>query len=663
VETGWLFSEKAQAEGLFVAQNLPLLLWSGLAVLTLALLILMRTRWGQAKPLSKCVVLSVFAHILFVAYAYGTRLIFDHPHAQAEIPIRLAMVDTDADSRQPETLPSEQVPWDNFATENGASPSISSPRPQSAEISLPRDSQFVSEPDFDAQLQPEQLQLDEPPRPVPDAPSELRSPADAAPSEVEIESPPVEPPQRVEPLAPVESALPRQVTETPAAMTPAEIRRTAPGELFDEASQIQRLSDLPVTDERSEAIRDQTENTNASDNRFADATGAGRTGINQREGDIPESASPQPAREVGGYRRLGDGALLPELYQLRATEQRDEVAGRYGGNLETEAAVEAALDWLAAHQHEDGRWDASEFGAGHEMRVLGHDRQGVGAEADTGITGLALLALLGAGQTHFEGKYGRNIQHGLEYLLQKQQSDGSLAGDARLFARMYCHGIASLAVSEAYAMTGDYRLQPYTQRAIEYTVRAQHPTTGGWRYQPGDRGDMSQFGWQVMALKSAELAGIKIPGEARAGMLRFLNEVSSGTHGGLASYRRGEQASQTMTAESLACRLFLGQPTNTARHQEAASFLLRQRPGAGPVNLYYWYYATLSLFQLQGDSWQQWNDSLQPELLRLQRKQGDEAGSWDPNTVWGGYGGRVYSTAMAALCLEVYYRYLPLYAE
>ena len=40
---------------------------------------------------------------------------------------------------------------------------------------------------------------------------------------------------------------------------------------------------------------------------------------------------------------------------------------------------------------------------------------------------------------------------------------------------------------------------------------------------------------------------------------------------------------------------------------------------------------------------------------------GQAAGTWDPDPQWGGYGGRVYSTATAALCLEVYYRYLPIY--
>jgi hypothetical protein len=114
-----------------------------------------------------------------------------------------------------------------------------------------------------------------------------------------------------------------------------------------------------------------------------------------------------------------------------------------------------------------------------------------------------------------------------------------------------------------------------------------------------------------------------------------------------------------MTAEALACRLFLEQRDEPAI-REAVAYLMQEPPQDGQANLYYWYYASISLFQLQGDDWQSWNRSLQEQLLRRQRTQAALAGSWDPDTVWGGYGGRVYATALAAMCLETYYRYLPI---
>ena len=118
-----------------------------------------------------------------------------------------------------------------------------------------------------------------------------------------------------------------------------------------------------------------------------------------------------------------------------------------------------------------------------------------------------------------------------------------------------------------------------------------------------------------------------------------------------------------MTAEALVCRQFLGDDRNGRAATEAAQHLMEQLPDDGRVNLYYWYYATLALFQLQDERWPRWNNALKRRLLQSQRSAGELAGSWDSNTVWGNYGGRAYTTALATLCLETYYRFLPLYGD
>jgi hypothetical protein len=227
---------------------------------------------------------------------------------------------------------------------------------------------------------------------------------------------------------------------------------------------------------------------------------------------------------------------------------------------------------------------------------------------------------------------------------------------------MYCHGIATLALSEAYALSGDERLLPALKRALDFTIESQH-AGGGWRYQPYDSGDISQFGWQLMALKSAELGGIPIPDRTRSRMARFLADCSPDRTPGLAAYRPGDRVSRSMTAEALVCRYFLAAENSPANLDEAAAYLREERPGEGQANYYYWYYGTLALFQRQGDDWTRWNSALQSELLNRQRWDGNAIGSWDPDDQWGGYGGRVYSTALATLSLEVYYRYLPLHGH
>jgi len=373
----------------------------------------------------------------------------------------------------------------------------------------------------------------------------------------------------------------------------------------------------------------------------------------------PQPTAPQQFVTADNERpvRAGDGKPVPAAFAPRMSTNRMPLLGKFGGNPDTEKAVDNALEWLAKNQSADGRWEAAKFGAGRETRTLGHDRGGAGAKADTGISALALLAFLGRGETHLQGTYRENVQHGLEFLLASQSADGNLAGKAELFAAMYCHSISTLALGEAYVMTGDRRLEPALKRAVSYSLYAQN-ADGRWRYRPGDAGDMSQFGWQVMALRSAQLGGIEIPAEVKPRMQSFLKRCSLGESRGLAAYRPGDGPSRTMTAEALACRYFLDSSNDPAALVEASEFVLEELPGSR-ANFYYWYYGTVAMFQRGGKDWDRWNKALQGALLDRQRSDGDFTGSWDPDPLWGGYGGRVFSTSLGALCLEAYYRYLP----
>jgi hypothetical protein len=372
-----------------------------------------------------------------------------------------------------------------------------------------------------------------------------------------------------------------------------------------------------------------------------------------------DSSGVGPPQLPGRRGGLGDQSL-PEVYRLRTSPDRARLAERHGATRDTEAAVQAALKWLAAAQSADGRWAPRQFGAGREAKIAGHERYGAGSTADTGLTGLAALAFLAAGNTPLDGTYQATTRRALEFLVRSQGADGSLGGEAAIYESMYCHGMATIALTEAYGMTKDARLRDPVRRAVLYTLGAQDPQGGGWRYRSQESGDTSQLGWQLMALKSAELAGIPVPDDAWKGVGRFLKSVSSGSGGGLASYRPAENVSRTMTAEALVCRQFLGMPAESPTAQEAGNYLLAALPGAERSDFYYWYYATLGMYQLGGLHWQRWNDALRATLPASQVQSGAFAGSWDPDNVWGNYGGRIYSTALGTLCLEVYYRFLPL---
>ena len=360
-------------------------------------------------------------------------------------------------------------------------------------------------------------------------------------------------------------------------------------------------------------------------------------------------------------KRLADAQPMPKQYSLRGSSQRLLVAQSRGGSIETEKAVQDGLRWLAKNQQADGRWDPRLTGGGIERSELGQDRKGAGSRADNGITGLALLAFLADGNTHLEGPYRENVARGIQFLISTQLSDGFVGGQSQAFERMYCHGMAMLAISEALALTGDSQLVSAVRRAVEYSVRAQHPTDGGWRYYPGDTGDMSQFGWQVLSIHSAGLGGVHVPKSTVDGMHRFLHASTRGASRGLGCYRPGERHSPTMTAEALTCRYLLEDNVSRDTIDEATRFVIQNLPDNDEVNYYYWYYGTISMFHTGGPAWEKWNAQLQSVLLHRQVAYGADSGSWPADGLWSGYGGRVYSTAMATLCLEVYYRYLPVY--
>ncbi|MCA9177860.1 MAG: terpene cyclase/mutase family protein [Planctomycetales bacterium] len=681
-------------------RTLTIVLWCGLALLTVTLFILMRTRWGQAKPLSKCVALSILAHVLFGAYAYGTRLFWDMPAGPRQEVVHLTVLDTAI--RPPDAASEAEAdvaPWD-VLDESPVTTGVELPMaqrqmtsagalPDAPNADLPAAPQFAISADTGLERQlpvdhvaPEPGDLPQPPEALVQesgiGAATIETPAEPAPAaadSAEAEAPQLadggatqgddsinEGPERAvtdPPVAEVEMApevrpeevAPPDFEPSVEELAQAALQARRPDALADNLNRLSQMSPL----------LDSPESTRAS---AADLPGAqvARRSTNW----TPVGAGGGEGHPVP--RRLGDGQPLPPLYRARVSDLRLTLAKQRGGDERTEAAVDSGLAWLVANQQPDGRWSAERHGAGKELQVLGHNRGGAGSKADTAVTGLAVLSLLAAGNTHYEGPYRESVQRGLEYLLGAQRADGCVAGDAQFFAQMYCHGMASLAVSEAYAMTGDQRLQRFVERAASYSATAQDSYSGGWRYRVGDRiGDMSQFGWQVMALKSAELAGVTLAPRTKQGMEQFLHASAAGAQGGLASYRPREKASPTMTAEALSCRYFLGHLPLAAQQQEAQAYLLQNLPSANErANYYYWYYGTLALYQTQGPTWDRWNRALVAELLRRQAPAAGDAddGSWSPDSsIWGGYGGRVYTTAMATLCLEVYYRYLPLYEQ
>jgi len=404
------------------------------------------------------------------------------------------------------------------------------------------------------------------------------------------------------------------------------------------------------------------------------------------ESEIIHTVSRRFIIERSGGRLAIDGRVREqptEAFRQRDIGRRFEAAQAFGGSEGTEKAVEMGLDFFARHQFPDGHWSLHELPPDVE-----YDDPALGQmQADTAATGLALLSYFGAGYTHLDDKHRAVVNRGIDWLARNQKPDGDLFTGGSKYAWFYSHGIAAIALCEAYGMTRDPDLREPARKAIEFIIKSQHPTRGGWRYFVDDRGvstetDTSVSGWQLMALKSAQMAGLEVPAETLQKVDAWLETAQATSTEGQYVYnphaentpeqRDGRKPNLAMTAEAMLMRMYLGHTSDDPGLIAGAEHLKENLPQVGTKarpqrNCYYWYYATQAMFQMRNDYWEAWNDRLRPLAQQSQVQAGEKAGSWHPTQPvadrWGHAGGRHYVTALHVLILEVYYRHLPLFQE
>jgi hypothetical protein len=342
---------------------------------------------------------------------------------------------------------------------------------------------------------------------------------------------------------------------------------------------------------------------------------------------------------------IGTSDSPRRMLAARDPRVRVELIEQEGGTTMTEAAVARGLQWLCTQQNEDGGWPLK------------------GGRSDAAGTSLALLPFLGAGQTHQTGIYQPGVSKGLRWLIDHQKPDGDLRYGTGGNHGMYAHGQAAIVLCEAYAMTGDEQLRIPAQKAIDFIVSAQHPA-GGWRYAPGQEGDLSVVGWQLMALQSAQAAKLTVPDSTLELADHFLDAVSH-VDGARYSYQRGRPPTETMTAEGLLSRMYLGwNKRDNPQLAEGVKWLVDDHlPDARKMNIYYWYYATQVMHHHGGPEWERWNLKMRDVLTEMQDASGADAGSWKPDGPHGSAGGRIYMTSLATCTLEVYYRHAPIFRQ
>lgn len=374
--------------------------------------------------------------------------------------------------------------------------------------------------------------------------------------------------------------------------------------------------------------------------------------------------------------------------RLGGNKDRRVKAG--GGTTRTESAVLAGLKWLARHQNADGSWSAATFSANCKKSIC----PGEGSNYnDTGVTGLSLLAFLGAGYTHlsrdtYHDPYldkdiclGDVVKGGIRWLIKSQDSDGCFGGQSG-GKYMYNHSVGALAMAEAYGLTESLLFKDPAQKGIDFILMAQNPYKG-WRYTKkcGDN-DTSVVGWCVMALKSAKLSNLAVSQDGFSGAKAWIVEVTDEAYFKAGYTARGTghvvtpenekyAPHEALTAVAMMCRMFIDHDRTDPALEGGAKVLVDDLPTWDPtalkIDYYYWYYGTLALYQYDGPTgqyWSAWNKAMIAAIVPNQKTAKDDCadGSWESDTKagfgrWAFEGGRVYVTAINTLTLEIYYRY------
>jgi len=371
----------------------------------------------------------------------------------------------------------------------------------------------------------------------------------------------------------------------------------------------------------------------------------------------------QRGRPPGG----GGGGGFPSSFRLRDPDRQVDKIPSDSDPKGTLNAILEGLRWLKRAQNKQtGGWSARQWGGS--------------SSEDRGVSALALLAFLGFGCTDkAPAEFAPTVQRAVRYLVRSQRETEARGASRGSFGeRMYSQALCTMALAEAYGMMGGRDLRDAAQAGLGLIAAAQSEG-GGFGYAgPPDlipelgvaAADTSVTCFQIQAIKAAMAAKLDVPEATVRRTERFL--AASFNPDGSTWYRVGVSHPEwnapprvvSMTAAALTARLFMGHANDAADCLAQARWLAGHGHLRMPAarNYYATYYLSLAMFNMGGKHWSDWNKTFNPALRAAQVKRGADKGSWSPGgSAWGSAGGRVYTTAMACLSLEVYFRYLPTY--
>jgi hypothetical protein len=302
-------------------------------------------------------------------------------------------------------------------------------------------------------------------------------------------------------------------------------------------------------------------------------------------------------------------------------------------------AVATALEWLASTQETDGNWDAEKWGAEQQYTV--------------GITALSLLAFIDSDRHALDGPNAATVSRGLNYLMTRQSEQGRFGPECK--EQMYNHGIATLALLEAYALKKDDAFKQAIGRAIQFTCKQQNGADS-WGYEQSAVRSLntSVTVWPLQALIRADSLGFPGLKPVIKRSIFWLKTMTS-PDGEVAYSKPGEfpDGYDALTAAGVVCLVKSQGRVSGGDTEKMLAVLHKSADEQGEsINYYSWYFLTQALQGEGGEQSDKLVTRLQRTLLAKQTRSGPCPGSWDLSDQWSASGGRVYTTAMSVLSLQ-----------